>query len=183
MRRSILLLTLFALAPRTAAADEVVSEFEKRPTALYLQMGIGTPTGLVGIEVERTVAPQLAISAGGGWSTVGPQVAAMLRPHFGGDRSKVVFGAGLSGGDYRWTEICIDIICADKRGRVMWSNLEFGAEHRFRSGFAMKYFGGYGHVVAGDLPCVGDTADNCRRFHQNDGRQIVYTGFAIGGAF
>jgi hypothetical protein len=183
MRRSILALTLLALASARAAAADMVSEFENRPTALYAQMGLGTPIGFLGLEVERTVAPELAISAGAGFGETGPQFAAMMRPHYGGDRSKVVFGAGLSGGDYSWRELCYDELCAEKRGIVAWANFEIGGEHRFRNGFAMKYFWGYGRIVGGDLVCVGETADNCVRFYQDDGRQLLYTGFALGYAF
>ena len=184
MRLPVLVLSLVALASaRAYAADDVVSEFENRPTALFVQFGVGTPIGLAGLEVERMLTPNMAISAGGGFSAMGPQVAVMPRFFFWGDRSKVFIGAGVSGGDYEWTKYCYETICAEKRGKVTWGNAEFGAEHRFRSGFAMRYFGGYGRVIGGDLPCVGDTADDCVRFDQNSGREIVYTGFALGGAF
>jgi len=179
-----LVVSLAALASaRARAADNYVSEFEHRTTAIFLQFGVGTPIGLAGLEVERMLAPGMAISAGGGYSVSGGQLAVMPRFFFWGDRSKVFIGTGVSGGDYEWTKICYETICAEKRGRVMWGNAELGAEHRFRSGFAMRYFGGYGRVIAGDLPCVGDTADECMRSDQNSGREIVYTGFALGGAF
>jgi len=177
-------MSLVALASaRAQADDDFTSEFEHRPTAIFLQFGLGTPIGLAGLEFERMLAPGMAISAGGGYSEAGGQVAAMPRFFFWGDRSKVFIGAGVSGGDYKWTKYCYEEICAEKRGRVMWGNAELGAEHRFRSGFAMRYFGGYGRIIGGNLTCVGNTSDDCMRFDQNSGRELVYTGFALGGAF
>jgi hypothetical protein len=183
MRLPVLVTALVALASARAAAADGVSEFENRPTALFVQVGVGTPVGWLGLEAERTLTPEMAISAGAGFGETGPQASLMPRFLFWGDRSKVFIGTGVSGGDYKWTKICYETVCAEKRGRVMWGNAEIGAEHRFRSGFAMRYFGGYGRVIAGDLACVGDTADDCTRFNQSEGRQIVYTGFALGGAF
>jgi hypothetical protein len=183
MRLAVLVIPLLALTSARAIAAEGVSEFENRPTAIFVQIGLGAPTGFLGLEVERVLAPGMAISAGAGFGETGPQFAAMPRFLFWGDRSKVFIGTGVSGGDYKWTKYCYETICAEKRGRVMWGNAEVGAEHRFRSGFAMRYFGGYGRVLAGDLPCVGDTSDECVRSNQSDGREIIYTGLALGGAF
>src|SRR5262245_58562658 len=98
----ILVLTLVVLASGEAVADDVVSEFENRPTALYFQLGLGTLLGLVGIEVEHVVSPTWAVSVGGGLGQAGPQVAAMIRQLWGGDRSKFVLGAGLAAGRYTW---------------------------------------------------------------------------------
>jgi hypothetical protein len=63
----------------------------------------------------------------------------------------------------------------------MWANLEIGGEHRFFGGFAIRYFGGYGHIIAGDLTC-DSTAGTCP-YSPSDGRNLIYTGVALGGAF
>ena len=47
----------------------------------------------------------------------------------------------------------------------------------------MKYFVGYGQVVAGSLTCEAINVDNCNANLQNEGRGTVYTGFAIGASF
>ena len=184
MRAWILALTLFALPSGKAHAAER-SEFENRPTAVYGQLGLGTPLGFVGIEAEHTVVPIWSVSAGAGLGLGGPQAAVMTRGLFGGHWSKFVIGGGLSGGRYLWVEpFCIENDCTRKSGTVAWGNLEIGGAHRFRSGFAMKYFGGYGRLIAGDLVCdEAETYGHCTIDHKNDGYNLIYTGVAVGYAF
>jgi len=122
------------------------------------------------------------ISAGAGWGAAGPQASAMTHVLLGpSGRSKFAVGAGISGGKYSWRPFCVD--CdedAPKTGSVMWGNVEIGGEHRFGSGFALRYFGGYGHIVMGDLTC-DPKAGNCP-YSPSDGRNLIYTGVALGGA-
>ncbi len=187
MRRLIVALTLVAVTSAKASAADVVSEFQNRPTAVFAQFGLGTPLGFVGAEAERMVTPDYAVSVGAGYGTGGPQAAAMLRYLAGGDRSKFVLGAGVSGGRTIWDDwlgFPDDEGTIRKIGTVAWGNIEIGGEHRFRSGFALKYFGGYGRIIAGDLGCeAGNRYDDCVTFHQNDGHNLVYTGIAVGYAF
>jgi len=175
--------SLVALASTTAAADEEdVSTFVSKPTAVYAVLGFGTPVGFLGAEVERTLEPMWTISAGAGWGAAGPQASAMTHVLLGpSGRSKFAVGAGISGGKYSWRPFCVD--CdedAPKTGSVMWGNVEIGGEHRFGSGFALRYFGGYGHIVMGDLTC-DPKAGNCP-YSPSDGRNLIYTGVALGGA-
>ena len=114
----------------------------------------------------------------------GATPAAMIRWLGGGQRSKVTIGAGISGGKYKWTEFCFD--CDNgpvtKSGTVAWGNLEIGGEHQFWSGFSLRYFGGYGHIIAGDLVC-DPPATSCGPYYQDDGYYVVYTGIAVGYSF
>jgi len=190
MRVAVLALTLVALtAGRASAAGdpESVSPFESRSTAVFAVVGLGTPVGLVGAELEQVVLPNLSLSAGAGWGAANaPQLAGMLHFLAGGVRSKVTIGAGISHGRYQWTEFpCID--CENgpvtKSGTVTWGNVEIGGEHRFWSGFALRYFGGYGRIVAGDLTCNNTTATICDQYYKNDGINVIYTGIGVGGAF
>ena len=187
-RWSIIALTLVTLTSARASAADGVSEFQNRPTAVYAQLGLGTPLGFAGVEAEHMVTPDYAVSGGAGYGTGGPQAAAMVRMLAGGDRSKFVIGAGASGGNYNWQDY-LDLSFDDrgpirKVGTVAWANLEIGGEHRFRSGFALRYFGGYGHIIAGDLACPsGSRQDDCLMFHKDDGHNLIYTGIAVGYAF
>jgi len=187
MRRWIFALTPFILASARASAADVVSEFQHRPTAIYGQIGLGTPLGFAGVEVEQMVTPESAVSVGTGYGMGGPQLAAMVRLLAGGDRSKFIVGAGVSGGRYTWEDYLAfpdDEGSPRKSGTVAWGNLAIGGEHRFRNGFALKYFGGYGHVIAGDLVCeAGARHDVCVMFHEDDGDSLIYTGIAVGYAF
>jgi hypothetical protein len=185
MRTWIAALTLLAVTSAKASAADVVSEFQNRPTAVFAQFGLGTPLGFAGVEAEQMVTQDYAVSAGIGYGTGGPQAAVMIRLLAGGDRSKFVIGAGASGGRYIWQEFCFDDDgCARKSGTVGWGNVEMGGEHRFRSGFAFKYFAGYGRLLAGSFTCDDEPNRNhCETSHQDDGYNLVYTGIAMGYAF
>ena len=108
MRVAVLALTLVVAASGRAAAadnDGSASPFESRPTAIYAELGLGAPLGLVGVEVEETILPNLSLSAGAGWGAANaPQGAAMLRWLGGNHWSRFTIGAGISGGQYKWTD-------------------------------------------------------------------------------
>jgi len=186
MRIAVVALILLGLAStRTAAAegDDAISSFEAKPTAIYAVLGLATPVGMVGAEVEETILPNWSLSAGVGWSDSGAgQGAAMIRWMAGGLRSKVTIGLGASGGAYKSADFCISHCVAAKTGTVAWANLEAGGEHRFWSGFAFRYFAGYGRVVAGDVAC-GEGSPACTDHDAKDARNAGYTGIAFGGAF
>src|SRR5262249_27554236 len=111
-----------------------------------------------------------------------PQIAAMLRflCGFGDDWGKFELGAGVSHGKYTWNDLCYEDLCAQKVGTVTWANVEIGRERRWASGFTMRYFFGYGHVIAGDLVCQGAPSPPCMAA---DGYDTTYAGIAFGGAF
>jgi hypothetical protein len=155
-----------------------------------VQLGLGTPLGELGLEAEHTLTPHLAVAAGGGWGANGPQGAAMARLRVGGDRAKLVIGAGLSGGPYKWIRFCDDEgnTCPQKSGTVAWTNVEIGGSHRERNGFSLRYFVGYGRIVAGNYGCDPDgpndmAYDRCITQFRDDGKNLLYTGFAFGYAF
>jgi hypothetical protein len=190
MRLAGLAFTVVTLTAATGATaeDDDITAFQAKPTAVYAVLGFGTPVGLMGAEVERTLEPHWTISAGAGLGATGFQGSAMTHLLIGeGRRSRLAVGAGISGGKYVWKEWwCIDCDgLPQKTGSVMWGNLEIGGEHRFFSGFALRYFGGYGHVVAGDLVCEAPspTSTACANLSRETGRDIIYTGVALGGAF
>jgi hypothetical protein len=187
---ALVMLTVAVVLASTAtaaagAAESERSTFEERPTALYLQLGLGTPTGTVGVEAERMISPFSAVTAGAGIGATGAQGAAMVRLLRGDLRSKVVLGAGVSGGHYSWFRICMDTAntCPKKEGNVVWANFELGGAYRSRAGFALRYFVGYGRIVAGKYDCVGDTRDYCLAHYLDDGRNLIYLGLALGYAF
>jgi hypothetical protein len=186
MRAAVLALTLVVTASgRAAAADnDGSSPFESRSTAIYVVAGLGTPVGLAGVEAEQTITPNLSLSAGAGWGAANaPQGAAMLHLLFGGQQAKFTVGAGISGGKYKWTDLaCFDDTCATKSGTVAWGNLELGGEFRLTNGFALRYFAGYAHIVAGDLVC-DPPATSCGPYYENDGKELIYLGLAVGYAF
>ena len=187
MRAGVLALTLvLAASSRAAAADNdgSASPFESRPTAIYAVAGFGTPVGLVGAEVEEMILPNLSLNAGVGWGAANaPQGAGMIRWLGGNQRAKFTIGAGISGGKYKYTDLsCFYDTCPTKSGTVAWGNVEIGGELRSSNGFALRYFGGYGHIIAGDLVC-DPPATSCGPYYQNDGYNLIYVGIAVGYSF
>jgi hypothetical protein len=172
----------FSCPASAAAAAEAESNFKTHPTAVYAQLGLGTPLGWAGGEIEQTLTSFLAISGGVGMGSAGPQVALMPRLRLGNLYTVVTLGAGVSYGKYRWDDGCSpDCSPTVRTGTVTWGNLEAGIEHRLRSGFSVRYFAGYGHVIAGQLTCT--TGTFCDVEDQNDGRSLFYLGAAVGWAF
>jgi hypothetical protein len=185
MWRALILVLLTWGRAFAAEDDESVSPFESRSTAVFGVIGLGTPVGLIGAEVEQIVVPNWSLSAGAGWGAANaPQLSVMTHLLAGGVRSKVTVGVGISHGKYKWEEFCFD--CDDgpvtKSGTVTWGNIEIGGEHRFWSGFALRYFGGYGHIIAGDLVC-DNAPSGCGPYYQSAGYNVIYTGIGVGGAF
>ena len=186
MRVAIVALTLVTLAAGTAAAaddDDSPSPFEARPTAVFLHAGLSGPYGFAAFEAEQALLPLWTLSAGFGLGEASLQGGAMTHLRFGGGWSRLEIGAGLSYGKHVWTDLCGDELCAQKSGTVLRANLEVGGSHRWPRGFSMKYFVGYGQVVAGTLTCEVVNVDNCNTNLQNEGRGTVYTGFAMGASF
>lgn len=178
-RLAVLVSGLILPAVRAAAADEP-SLFTQHPTTVYAQLGLGTPLGWGGVELEQTVTSFLALSAGAGMGFAGPQVAFMPRLRLGNRDSAGVFGIGVSYGNYRRTETCL-FDCAPTYfdGKVAWANIEGGVEHRWNAGLTLRVFVGLGHVVAGQLSCTGDS---CTTYREQV-RTLPYVGAALGWSF
>jgi hypothetical protein len=124
-----------------------------------------------------------SISAGVGYGLMGPQIAVMPRVTVGSGAAALVLGVGLSRGKYAWQVCYDDDSCASISGTPTWANTEVGGVYRWCGGISFRYFGGFGHTIAGSLACEGAAADQCVATHSASGLDIVYTGFAFGQAF
>jgi hypothetical protein len=78
----------------------------------------------------------------------------MPRLRLGDAQSPVIFGVGLSGGNYADITTCrdfgIDDECTrtiNRLGYVLWANFEIGGEQWSSSGFAVRYFLGFADVL------------------------------------
>jgi hypothetical protein len=179
-------------AARAAAAEDPPEEVGPRPrarrSAVYFDFGLGTPVGLKGIEVTRRVGQSFELSAGVGLGLAAQiaqpnaglgdlvQWAVMPRLRFGGDRSAVTLGAGLSGGEFAHV-VGLDVdggagSTRDTLYDTLWANLELGGEQWSRGGFAFRYYVGLAHGTMLSAPSrAGSPVD------------VPYLGLGVGYAF
>jgi hypothetical protein len=71
---------------------------EPRLTGARGELGIGAPTGTIGVVLWRDVAPALRLEAGTGWGLSGLQLSGFSKLVLGGQHHRFVTGAGLSVG-------------------------------------------------------------------------------------
>jgi hypothetical protein len=195
-RRAALAVAFIALTsgPRAFADDEAPHNAETRPTAVYVTGGLGTPLGLVGLEVERTIARFFEVSAGVGVgyaSLDGPdkgnlalQVGFMPRLliPLGRRRIDLAIGAGVSYGRYQsWDSCGADCLPTSWAGNVLWGNGEVAIEYRGDDGLYWRAFGGPAHVLAGTLTCTESVG--CAPGSEEQARTVPYGGAAIGWSF
>ena len=156
-------LVLVLSSPGLSRADEALAP--SRRAALYAEAGLGTPVGYFGAEAVLKLAPSWEIASGVGLGLTASrngsgfvhdlQWSLMPRYRFGGNRPAMTIGLGVSGGNYAHTldSLCgsqeEELICSLTNWRyTLWANLEIGWEYWLPTGFAVRYFIGYGRVLA-----------------------------------
>jgi hypothetical protein len=171
-------------APARAELVEPTN-FYTHPVAVYAQLGLGTPPGLGGLEIEPTVLQHFVLSSGIGLDPSGLQVAFMPRLRLPVSRREALtFGLGGSIGEYRLTgDPCgADCTPAVHQGTAVWANLEAAAETRLSAGFSLRLFVGAGRTVLSELRCVQPgTIIGCSPADSPIDR--VFAGGAVGWAF
>jgi hypothetical protein len=198
----VVVLAASAVIARTAWAAE---EADTAPaTAAYGVAGFGTPVGSLGLEAVHRLTPSVELTAGVGLGLSaaknGPsgaahvlQWAVMPRYRVGTARAALTLGVGLSGGNYSHTRASLcgadfeELECNSPGSwrYTLWGNFEIGGEHWFQSGFAFRYFAGYGRVLAqGARNCAATTFD-CDDVPGSSFPyyNIPYFGLALGRAF
>jgi len=195
-----ILVVVLGLPDLARVDDENVPAWK---TAVYAETGLGTPVGYFGLEGLRRIAPRWEIAAGVGLglsaskngSGLGHELQWSLMPRYrlGSDRAAMTIGLGVSGGNYAHTleSLCGSeeeiLTCSLANWRyTLWANVELGGEYWLPSGFALRFFVGYGHVLAqGAEHCVFANPD-CGpdvpggSFPYYD---VPYAGVAFGTAF
>ncbi len=187
--------------PGLARADD--ENLSARTTAVYAETGFGTPLGYFGLEGLQQIAPRWEIAAGVGLglsaakngSGLGHELQWSLMPRYrlGSERAAMTIGLGMSGGNYAHTleslcgseEELLDCNLANWR-YTLWANTELGGEFWFPTGFAFRFFVGYGHVLAqgaehcvvANPSCGPDVPGNSFPYYN-----IPYGGLAFGAAF
>jgi len=138
------------LAPRVAQADgaEPRDRFRDREQALSGVLGMGAPTGVLGIEYEHALVPWFTLAGGAGLGAISPQAAAMVRVRAVGERVGVGAGAGASYGGARIDNF--DILgpgSHDDLHGAVWLNSELYVERRSESGLLLRFDVGAGRSI------------------------------------
>lgn len=151
-------------------------------------LGVATPVGTLGGELEWMVADELSLSGGIGVSGSGPQIAVMPRYQLPvGTRAWLGLGLGLSGGPYTWKEFCLGGSgCTERTATfALWGNAELSGAWQWRNGMSLRIFLGVGQVLnPGALTCdFYDRSNYCKAEDEASGERLPSFGLAYGGAF
>jgi hypothetical protein len=156
-RRSLFLAFLAFFAVVVAAPPARASEADgtarwAHSIAVDGVVGLGTPVGFGGVDVEYTPVPWLTLSAGLGANAEGAQEAlgARLRgiPRPG---VAMAFGVGASTGPYATVEPLIAFFDDPQQHyrwtRAYWLNVDFSIERRWDNGLEMRWFLGLASLL------------------------------------
>ncbi len=119
----------------------------------------------------------------------------MPRYRVGNAHDALTLGVGMSGGNYAYT---LTTLCGSEEDLVecntndprytLWANAEIGGEHVGPTGFMVRYFVGYGHILtqgADHCTYLNQPSDTCRGVPGNTlpYADIPYFGVALGQVF
>jgi hypothetical protein len=155
-------LAILLMLCSVANADDLARADEPH-LAVSGTIGVVTPLGFGGVEVEAQLARWLGASAGIGLAASGPQVAVMVR---GGvavtDLNTLYLGAGVSGGRYHWNDFLwksrpLFSPATDKTWeRAYWANGEIGLHRQSNTPWSVRFFVGIGRLLNRDAyTCTG----------------------------
>ena len=184
MPMTALLVALLAVAPSVTEDPKPALQ-----TAVYVEVGLGSPVGVLGIESVTRVAPWLELSGGLGMgldaaesgvpATLGNvlQWSFMPRLLLGNSLGGLTLGVGMSGGnsgDWDSNAFCFYDSCPTTHALdyVVWANAEVGAEVWMPFGLAGRVFAGWAHGWCISSSCLPDLTTN-----------MPYVGAGIGYAF
>jgi len=160
---------------------------EKTPhLAMSGTLGIATPLGFAGLELEAHLTKWLSLSAGVGLAGSGVQVATMARGSLPiGDKTKLYAGLGLSGGRWVWNEFTFDEPAHKTWDRAYWVNGEVGLWRQFIwPEWSGRVLLGYSRILnRDDYVCGGDDITHCMVAHAHDGESLIYVGYSVARSF
>lgn len=156
--------------------------WEDHPIGAELVVGLGAPTGLLGVMLDWTPVRWLSLEGGGGIDrsvqlfNLGQggsalQASAMARGRLANGRWGLSAGLGLSVGSYQECDGC-PFEAGDIRtwSRAVWRNVELAMEHRWASGVGLV-------VHLGEARMLNPGAVSCEPHVFNSGcapRSSVY---------
>jgi hypothetical protein len=182
--------------PPSLVAPRRRDDFTNAPFAIALNLGFGTPVGLLGATVEWDPDSHVAIGGGAGFGAGGLQLAALarFRPLVFPLKKRtlaVTLGTAFSTGKYRafsaeglgegGSEYSYHLVGAD---RAYWAQLDVGFELRDRKGFEfLVAVGGALLLNPRDLHCQQGSAEVPCSLVYTSGHQIPTITIALGHAF
>jgi len=139
-----------------------------RPWLVNAHLGVATPIGVTGLELERDLFDRFSVAAGGGLGLSGLQGSAWLRARLTGisrrkhrNPTRIGVGAGLSAGRFAQGG-CFSFFCGGEKevwDWIVWANLELFAEKRFDSGLTLRPYLGWSFPTAASDCHYGDDSD------------------------
>lgn len=149
---------------------------------MSLTLGLGSPTGIIGGEIEHLFHKLFAISAAAGWSVTGNlQVAAEARVRAVWATHALGLAAGVSRGDDEHVILCV-LGCNEGADNLVftnaiWANIGFNYEKRGVSGLLLRTSVGMTRRLAYD-ECI-EGGGNC----SDTVNSYPYVRIALGKAF
>jgi hypothetical protein len=157
--------------PPAQAPAPFANVWATRRLAIELQLGFGAPLGYLGVAVDYSPLPVLALNAGVGFGGVGLQYAlsGRLRLARASSHGAPYFGAGFSAGAYQtppgFLTFSYDAGDTSDGGAyyhwdmAYWTNVEIGGEVRSGSYVTFRGFAGLGLLLnPGSAVAVGYTS-------------------------
>lgn len=183
-RRVCASLALVLLAGTAAAQDAPSTAAAQTSPHLAVSgtLGIATPVGILGLELEAHVARWFSLSAGAGLAASGPQVAAMARAGVPLATATLYGGLGASEGRWVWNELVFEDDAAQKTwNRAYWLNAEVGVAFAFTPTWGGRAFAGASWVINRDAYTCNNT--HCMTGHVHDGEHLIDVGLALTRSF
>jgi hypothetical protein len=183
MKQRVFLLVLSIAGPAHAIDPALV--------AAEAQAGLGgAPLGMLGVALDVSPLPALAVNGGMGLGFTGIQLAASARGRLRlGEDLFASAGLGYSAGPFLREDALEDYLLAESPAKIYprahWLNAELGIEHHRESGWHFRGFVGVGTLLnPRDAHCDhgNSTADAAceREIAQTDLLLLPYVGGAIG---
>jgi len=152
----------------------LIAALAGEPTAhewgVQLPLGLGMPTGLIGIALDWTPTPKFTLEGGLGadrtfsvlGDTGGFQWSFMPRLHLADSGPGLSIGAGISGGSYEWCDSCpFENGDRWRWSQAFWFNFEGALEYRWTSGWGLRLLGGGAKLLNPDNVTCEATRYNC----------------------
>jgi hypothetical protein len=145
--------------------------FAEHPVGVEIPLGVGLPTGLLGVALDWTPLPYLSLEAGLGVDRSfrilddgagGVQWSVMPRLRLPIAGMGLLAGFGVSGGPYGWCDSC-PAENGDQWNwsQAIWLNFEGGVEYRWLSGMGLRLSVGVAELTNPDDVTCTDTKYGC----------------------